>query len=147
MILGNSDASMKKFLIAGGPVLIPFFAFALGTGIDFKILLTAGLSGILLGVMTTLIGGTFNILADKITGGTGIAGAAASSTGGNAIATPAAVALADPGLAALSAIAAPQIAASTITTAILTPFITAFIARTKEIKRSCRKLIYGYPFS
>lgn len=136
MILGNLDASMKKFLIAGGPVLIPFFAFALGTGIDFKILLTAGLSGILLGVMTTVIGGTFNILADKITGGTGIAGAAASSTGGNAIATPAAVALADPGLAALSAIAAPQIAASTITTAVLTPLLTAFIAGRKKSKVS-----------
>ena len=134
MILGNSDASMKKFLIAGGPVLIPFFAFALGTGIDFKNLLTAGLSGILLGVMTTLIGGTFNILADKISGGTGIAGAAASSTGGNAIATPAAVALADPGLATISAIAAPQIAASTITTAILAPFLTAFIAGRKKLK-------------
>ena len=134
MILGNLDASMKKFLIAGGPVLIPFFAFALGTGIDFKILLTAGLSGILLGIMTTLIGGTFNILADKISGGTGIAGAAASSTGGNAIATPAAVALADPGLATLSAIAAPQIAASTITTAILAPFLTAYIAGRKKLK-------------
>jgi uncharacterized protein YgbK (DUF1537 family) len=95
-------------------------------------LLFAGLSGLLLGLMTTFIGGFFNILADRMTGGSGIAGAAASSTAGNAVATPAAVALADPAYAALSAIAAPQIAASTISTAILTPILTAFIARRKR---------------
>ncbi|MFO7922508.1 MAG: 2-keto-3-deoxygluconate permease [Bacteroidales bacterium] len=132
MILGNLDSAMKKFLISGGPILIPFFAFALGTGINLKMLIIAGLSGILLGVMTTFIGGFFNILADKAIGGTGIAGAAASSTAGNAVATPAAVALADPGLAALSAVAAPQIAASTITTAILTPLLTTYMAKRKK---------------
>ena len=132
MILGNLDSSMKKFLMSGGPLLIPFFAFALGAGLNLSMLVTGGLSGLLLGVMTTFIGGFFNIMADRITGGTGIAGAAASSTAGNAVATPAAVALADPGFAALSAIAAPQIAASTISTAILTPILTAFIAKHKK---------------
>jgi D-threonate/D-erythronate kinase len=99
-------------------------------------LIVAGLSGLLLGVLTTFIGGIFNILADKATGGSGIAGAAASSTGGNAVATPAAVAMADPGFAALSAIAAPQVAASTITTAILTPILTTFVAKRTKPKIS-----------
>jgi 2-keto-3-deoxygluconate permease len=134
MILGNLDGESRKFLMSGGPILIPFFAFALGAGIDFKMLIIAGLSGILLGIITTLVGGYFNILADRLTGGSGIAGAAASSTAGNAVATPAAVALADPGFTALSAIATPQVAASTITTAILTPILTAYIAKRNKIK-------------
>jgi len=129
MILGNLDDSMKKFLMSGGPVLIPFFAFALGTGINFKMLLAAGFPGILLGVMTTFLGGFFNIISDRLAGGSGIAGAAASSTAGNAVATPAAITLADPSFAAVAAIATPQIAASTLTTAILTPLLTAYVAR------------------
>jgi 2-keto-3-deoxygluconate permease len=134
MILGNLDPAMKKFLMSGGPLLIPFFAFALGAGINFRMLITGGLSGLLLGVITVFIGGFFNILADRMTGGSGIAGAAASSTAGNAVATPAAVALADPRFAAVSAIATTQVAASTITTAILTPILTAFIARQNKRK-------------
>jgi 2-keto-3-deoxygluconate permease len=135
IIVGNLDDSMKKFLMSGGPVLIPFFAFALGTGINFKMLLAAGFSGILLGIITTFIGGFFNIMADRMTGGTGIAGAAASSTAGNAVATPAAIALADPSFAALSSIATPQIAASTLTTAFLTPILTAYVAKRNKKKK------------
>ena len=139
MILGNLDQDMRKFLLSGGPILIPFFAFALGAGLDLKMLIIAGFSGILLGILTTFIGGFFNILADISTGGSGIAGAASSSTAGNAVATPAAVALADPSMTAISQLATPQVAASTITTAILTPILTTYIAK----RRRSRKLING----
>ncbi|VEA39668.1 2-keto-3-deoxygluconate permease [Salmonella enterica subsp. enterica] len=108
---------MRDFLTKGGPLLIPFFAFALGAGINLEMLLQGGLAGILLGVLTTFVGGFFNIRADRLVGGTGIAGAAASSTAGNAVATPLAIAQADPSLAEVAAAAAPLIAASVITTA------------------------------
>jgi 2-keto-3-deoxygluconate permease len=135
MVLGNLDEQMRAFLIKGGPVLIPFFAFALGAGIDFSMLVRTGLPGILLGVITTVIGGTANVLADRATGGSGIAGAAASSTAGNAVATPHAIALADPSLAALAKVATPQVAASTITTVILTPVLTSLVVKMRNRRR------------
>ncbi len=137
MILGNLDAEMRTFLLKGGPVLIPFFAFALGAGIDFTMLVKAGLPGILLGVITTVIGGTMNVLADRATGGSGIAGAAASSTAGNAVATPHAIALADPSMAVLAKTAAPLVAASTITTVILTPLLTSLVVKINNRRRVC----------
>jgi len=139
MIIGNLDKQMRDFLVKGGFVLIPIFAFALGCGLSLDMLLKAGLPGILLGVITVVIGGIFNILADKATGGTGVAGAASSSTAGNAVATPAAVAMVDPSLAAAATLATPQVAASTITTALLTPVLTAIIA--KRNKKKQNKLI------
>ncbi len=132
MLLGNLDKDMKAFLLKGGPVLIPFFAFALGAGIDLAMLLKAGLPGILLGVITAFVGGTINVLADRAAGGSGIAGAAASSTAGNAVATPHAVSLADPSMAAMATAAAPLVAASTITTVILTPLLTSIVVKIRK---------------
>lgn len=129
MILGNLDDDMRQFLTKGGPVLIPFFAFALGAGLNFGTILSAGFAGVLLGVLTTVVGGVFNVLVDKASGGTGVAGAAASSTAGNAVGTPAAVALADPSLAAVATVATAQVAASVITTALLTPLFTTFVKK------------------
>lgn len=129
MALGNLDPQMRDFLTRGGPVLIPFFAFALGAGINLETLLQGGMAGILLGVLTTFIGGWFTIRADRLVGGSGIAGAAASSTAGNAVATPLAIAQADPALAEVAASAAPLIATSVITTAILTPLLTSRVAK------------------
>jgi 2-keto-3-deoxygluconate permease len=135
MILGNLDMNMRKFLSTGGRVLIPFFAFALGAGLDFKMLVSSGLPGILLGIMTAFIGGTFNILADRSTGGSGVAGAAVSSTAGNAVATPMAVAMADPTLMTIAATATAQVAASTVVTAVLTPILTLYIAKRNKKKK------------
>jgi 2-keto-3-deoxygluconate permease len=139
MLVGNLDKNMRDFLMKGGPVLIPFFAFALGCGLNFDMLLKAGLPGIILGFLTAIIGGFFNILSDKATGGTGVAGAASSSTAGNAVATPAAVAMVDPSMATAASIATPQVAASTIITAILVPIITTFVAKWNKKKNTSKE--------
>jgi len=121
MIVGSLDKDMRTFLIKGGPMLIPFFAFVLGCGLSLSMLVKAGLPGVFLGLLTVGVGGFFNILSDKATGGTGIAGAACSSTAENAVATPAAVAMLYPSMSAIAAMATPQVAASTISTALHVP--------------------------
>lgn len=135
MLLGNLDPKMRDFFSQGGPILIPFFAFALGASIDFAMLLKGGLAGIILGGLTTLVGGFFNIKVDRLLGGSGIAGAAASSTAGNAVATPVAIAHADPALADVVAAATPLVATSVIVTAILTPMLTSWVAK-RNLQRS-----------
>jgi 2-keto-3-deoxygluconate permease len=143
MILGNLDPEFRKFLSSGGRVLIPFFAFALGASLDFKMLISSGLPGVLLGLMTVFIGGFFNIIADRSTGGSGVAGAAVSSTAGNAVATPMAVAMADPTLMAIAATATAQVAAATMVTAVLTPILTLYIAKRNKRKNSCKTIESG----
>src|SRR6266852_651495 len=45
MIIGNLDKEMRDFLGRAVPVMIPFFAFALGAGIDLATVWRAGLLG------------------------------------------------------------------------------------------------------
>ena len=80
MILGNLDRDMRAFLSGAAPVMIPFFAFALGFGLDLAKIWQAGLLGIGLGVAVVAITGAALFVADRLTGGNGVAGVAAAST-------------------------------------------------------------------
>jgi 2-keto-3-deoxygluconate permease len=125
-LLGNLDEDMKEFFGSHEPILVPFMAFTLGQTIDLKSVLTAGLPGILLGVMVCFVTGIVCISVDKLLGGTGIAGAAASSSAGNSAAVPQAIAMADKSYAPVAGPATVQVAASVIVTAILTPLLTSW---------------------
>lgn len=104
---------------------------------NFAQLVEGGLSGVLLGIIV-LSGFVFTVLADRfLTRGSGIAGAAISSTAASAVATPAAMMAIDPNLAKAALIATPQIAAAVIITALATPWLTALVSK-KFAKKSSK---------
>jgi 2-keto-3-deoxygluconate permease len=128
-ILGNLDSDIRDFFGSREAIIVPFMAFTLGQNINLRSVLTAGLPGVVLGTTVFIVTGACCILADKVLGGSGIAGAAASSTAGNSAAVPQAVALADPRYAVVAQAATVQVAAAVIVTAILTPILTAWMFR------------------
>ena len=130
MLLGNLDRDMRDFFGRAIPVMIPFFAFALGAGLDFSKIWQAGLLGVGLGVAVVVVTGIPLFFADRLTGGTGVAGVAAASTAGNAAAVPTIVAAANPAYAEAAGPATALVAATVVVTAILVPVLTAWTART-----------------
>ena len=105
--------------------MIPFVGLTLGAGINLSAVVKGGPSGVLLGLITLFIGGTFISFCDrKISKRPGYAGWAVATTAGNAVAVPAVVGLADQSLAAFVPQATAQVAASVVITAILAPIMT-----------------------
>ncbi|MCQ6282302.1 2-keto-3-deoxygluconate permease [Bacillus sp. EB600] len=134
-ILGNLDKDIRAFCTKHQDVFFPFFGFALGNTINLKSVVSSGWSGILLGFLTVFMTSAVCMIADRLTGGNGIAGAAASGTAGNAVATPKAIAMADPTFAAIAPLATLQVAASVIVSVILTPLLTTFVYKRIKKKR------------
>lgn len=126
--LGNLDRELRDFFGRAAPVMIPFFAFALGTTLDLHRVAQAGLLGAGLGVCVVLVSGTVLFLLDRVVGGNGTAGLAAASTAGNAAAVPALVAAANPAYAEAAASATVLVAASVIVTALVAPLVTVWWA-------------------
>jgi 2-keto-3-deoxygluconate permease len=137
-ILGNLDSDIRDFFGSHEPIIVPFMAFTLGQNINLRSVLTAGLPGVVLGIVVFIITGFCCIVADKLLGGSGVAGAAASSTAGNSAAVPQAVALADRSYVGVAPAATVQVAASVIVTAILTPLLTAWMFRKVERERAAK---------
>jgi 2-keto-3-deoxygluconate permease len=126
MALGNLDPEMRAFLGQGAPIMIPFFAFALGTTLNLHRVWEAGLLGLALGIAILLISGTVLVLVDRLIGGKGTAGMAAATTAGNAAAVPMLVAAANHEYAAAAQTATMLVASCVIVTSLLAPPLTAW---------------------
>lgn len=122
IILGNLFPSFKKMMAPALSAIIVLVFFAMGSTMTFGQLINGGLPGILLGVICSVVFAIPVIAVDKLTGGTGVAGAAISSCAGANVATPAAMASVNGAMygGAVLATATAQVAACAIVTAILT---------------------------
>ncbi len=138
MLLGNLDPKMKEFLKPGETLTIPFFAFALGAGMDLANFFNPQVltGGLIIALLTFFLTGGAGIVVFKLFKEESfIAPISEASTAGNAAATPAAISAA--AAVAVSAgtmtvaeyemiesivpIATAQISISTITTSLLCP--------------------------
>lgn len=143
MLLGNLDEDIREFLKPGETLLVPFFAFCLGAGMNFMSFFNAEAvwGGLVLGFATVIITGLTGILVYRIFGEKSTIGPVAeASTAGNAVGTPAAIAAAasvaaGAGLMSLEEaqsfqqianLATIQISISTITSSILCPIGVIF---------------------
>ncbi|MBS3983598.1 MAG: 2-keto-3-deoxygluconate permease [Dethiobacter sp.] len=138
VLVGNLDVQWRDVLKPVPNIVIPFFAFALGTGINLGVIVTGGLSGLVLGLLISPITGGLVYLGYRYIlrrGGKSGIGFAAGTTAGNAIATPAVVAAADPTFLPYVGTATAQIAACVLISAILAPLLASyFLKRAGELK-------------
>jgi 2-keto-3-deoxygluconate permease len=141
MLLGNLDREMRDFLARAVPVMIPFFALALGASLDLHKVWQAGLLGIGLGLAVVVLTGIPLYLIDRMSGGTGVAGVAAANTAGNAAAVPALIAAANPVYAEAAKSATLLVAACVVVTAIVSPILTATIAKRANAHAEKRRLV------
>lgn len=96
----------------------------------------AGLLGVVLGLLVLLFGGVVLFFADRLTGGSGLGGLAASSTAGNAAVVPIWVAAANPIYQHAARPATVLVSASVVVTAIGTPLVVAWYAKRLAAKES-----------
>ena len=138
VVVGNLDVQWRDALKPVPGIVIPFFAFALGTGINLGAVVTGGMSGLVLGLLISPITGGLVYLGYRYIlrrGGKSGLGFAAGTTAGNAIATPAVVAAADPSFAPYVGTATAQVAACVLISSILAPVLASyFLKRAGELK-------------
>lgn len=131
-IVGNVDARWTEIMRPVPNIVIPFFAFALGTGINLRNVVTGGASGLLVGLVAVLFTaallyvGYRYVLRRGVKSGIGIA---AATTAGNAIATPAIIGKVDPTFAPYVEVATAQVASAVLVSAIVAPLLASWVLK------------------
>lgn len=137
-IWGNLDKEFRKTCATAQPIITFFMTISIGSKTDIKTIITAGASGIIIGLISAataiIFFFVFNLLLPKKE--RNAMGAAIGTTALNSAMTPAAVAEADPTMAKYTEMATAQCATASIITLFLCPFIVAFfdnIMRKKKL--------------
>lgn len=132
MLVGNLNPHWREVLRPTPAIVIPFFALALGTGIDLNNVVRGGLSGLVVGLIVAPVTGLFVYLGYRFLLRRGYRsgiGFAAGTTAGNAIATPAIIGLADPRFEQYVDVATAQVAAAVLVTAVIAPLLASFVLK------------------
>lgn len=140
MLVGNLDADLRKFLAPGGVIILPFLGFCFGSVIDLRAVVSAGLSGLLLTVLVLVINVPLLLAVDRfVLRRRGFAACGVVPSAGAAVAVPAIYAASHPAYAPFATTAAAQIAMAVIITAIVMPYLAAFLDARKTAPVAAEK--------
>lgn len=130
IIWGNIDEKFQELMKPVAGIVIPFFALALGAGIDLHSLAIGGATGIVLGILVPVVtGGLCHLGYRYVLREKSAIGFASGTVAGNAVATPAVVAAADAAFKPFVAVATAQIAAAVLVSAIVASLLTAYMSK------------------
>lgn len=141
LVLGNLDPKIAEIFRPTSNITIPFFAFALGAGINMYALAQGFAGGILIGLFSVFLTGSLGYAIYKMFFKTDTnpgVGFAIGTTAGNAVAVPALVAQADPSYQIYVPTATAAVGMAVLVSAILTPIITHYLV-TMENKKKITK--------
>ena len=141
-VWGNIDKHFREVCKYAQPIVTFFMTISIGSKTDISTLIKAGLSGIVLGLLSAatavIFFFVFNILLPKKE--RNAMGAAVGTTALNSAQTPAAVGEADPSMAGYVDVATAQCATASVITLFLCPFI---VAAFDKYMRKHKKGIYS----
>ncbi|HEY9575319.1 MAG TPA: 2-keto-3-deoxygluconate permease, partial [Lachnospiraceae bacterium] len=141
-IWGNIDKEFRRVCATAQPIVTFFMTISIGSKTDISTIVTAGASGIVLGLVSAatavIFFAVFNLILPKKE--RNAMGAAIGTTALNSAMTPAAVAEADPSMSQYVDMATAQCATASIITLFLCPFIVAFF---DNFMRKHQKGIYS----
>lgn len=133
VIWGNLDEDFRSLCSKAQPLVVIFQSFAIAATSSLVTLVTAGASGIMLGLISVLLGIIIQVIYNLTLKKKSPLGISMGTVAANAALTPAVIAAADPSLQPFVAVATAQCATASIVTMLLIPFLVAFFD--KAIKK------------
>ncbi|MED3725938.1 2-keto-3-deoxygluconate permease [Priestia filamentosa] len=139
VVWGNLDKQFRDLCAKAQPLIIIIMSFAIGANSNINTIFTAGITGILLGLIAFLTGFLFYFLYNLFLKKKTALGAALGTVAASSALTPAIIAEADPSLQRFVDAATAQLATASIITMLLCPLLIAFLDKRLKKKRNIKE--------
>ena len=145
-VWGNLDENFRTLCLNSQPLVIIFQSFAIGAGSSLHTLWSAGFSGVLLGVVSLVLGIMIQFAYHFLLRKKSPLGVSMGTVAANSALTPSIIASADPVFHSMVSTVSAQCAAASIVTMVICPFLVSFFNR-KIIKTQGANPAAGAPVS
>lgn len=136
VVWGNIDKDFKDLCSKSQALVVIFMSFAIGSSSSLGSLINAGFSGVLLGLVSVMLGILIQIIYNLFLKKKSPLGVSMGTVAANSALTPAVIAAADPTLLPLVPVASAQCATASIVTMIIAPFLVAMFDKRIKAKEA-----------